>query len=195
MRHNCAVVPAVTTSAKTYRTGRTFKLSRAGCLDYVSSAPLLHTSLPTCSYFYMYRSLETYRGVVYPWSIDHMGHMNVQFYTARFDEATWHFLAWFGLTPTYFKENDRGAVAVDQHTQYKREVHDGTLLHIMTELREIGTKSIRFAHRMYDSSTGEEVAVTELVGVFFDTAQRVSLPFPDWVRAKASELEELVETP
>ena len=35
-------------------------------------------------------ALETYRGVVYPWHIDQIGQMNVQFYTARFDEATWH---------------------------------------------------------------------------------------------------------
>jgi acyl-CoA thioester hydrolase len=31
----------------------------------------------------------TYRGVVYPWHCDHMGHMNVMWYVGRFDEATW----------------------------------------------------------------------------------------------------------
>ncbi len=31
--------------------------------------------------------IETYRGVVYPWQMDQMDHMNVQFYTARFDQA------------------------------------------------------------------------------------------------------------
>ena len=39
----------------------------------------------------MYTPIETQRGVVYPWVIDHVGHMNVQFYTARFDEASWQF--------------------------------------------------------------------------------------------------------
>ena len=29
--------------------------------------------------------IETYRGVVYPWQMDHMDHMNVQFYTAHID--------------------------------------------------------------------------------------------------------------
>ena len=28
----------------------------------------------------MKSALETYRGVVYPWQLDHIGHMNVQFY-------------------------------------------------------------------------------------------------------------------
>lgn len=32
--------------------------------------------------------IKSCRGFVYPWQMDHVGHMNVQFYTARFDEAT-----------------------------------------------------------------------------------------------------------
>ena len=32
--------------------------------------------------------IETYRGVVYPNQLDHMDHMNVQWYTSRFDEGT-----------------------------------------------------------------------------------------------------------
>jgi acyl-CoA thioester hydrolase len=128
-----------------------------------------------------YKTLETYRGVAYPWVMDHMGHMNVASYTARFDEATWHFLAHLGLTPSFFKDNDRGAVAADQKTQYKREVNAGGLLHITSELRELGRKSIQFTHRMYDSENGELVATTELVGVYFDTAARKSVALPDSV--------------
>ena len=119
-----------------------------------------------------HKAIETYRGFVYPWSMDHVGHMNVQFYTAPFDEATWHFLAELGISPRFMKEHGRAAVAADQRTQYKREVVAGTLLHISTELLALGKKSIRFVHRMYDSETGDEVAVTELVGVYFDTAAR-----------------------
>lgn len=69
----------------------------------------------------MYTPIETYRGFVYPWHVDHVGHMNVQFYTARFDEATWHFLNRLGLSPTHFKRSGRSAVAADQRTQYKRD--------------------------------------------------------------------------
>jgi acyl-CoA thioester hydrolase len=136
----------------------------------------------------MYRSFETYRGVVYPWSIDHVGHMNVASYTGRFDEATWHFLARLGLTPGFLRRAGRSAVAADQKTQYKREVFAGTLLHVTTELQELGRTSIRFVHRMYDSETNEEVATTELVGVYFDTEQRSSVELPDIVRERARSL-------
>ena len=137
----------------------------------------------------MYRSIETYRGVVYLWSIDHVGHMNVASYTARFDEATWHFLGALGLTPEFMKENNRSAVAADQRTQYKREVLAGSLLHIASELRELGRKSIRFTHTMCDSSNGEVVATTELVGVYFDLIGRASVDLPDLVREAAKKLE------
>jgi acyl-CoA thioester hydrolase len=137
----------------------------------------------------VYRSIETYRGVVYPWSIDHVGHMNVASYTARFDEATWHFLGALGLTPDFMEEHRRSAVAADQRTQYKREVLSGSLLHITSELRELGRKSIRFTHTMYDSSNGQVVATTELVGVYFDLDARVSVDLPDLVREAAKKLE------
>jgi acyl-CoA thioester hydrolase len=133
----------------------------------------------------MYTPIETYRGFVYPWHVDQVGHLNVQFYTARFDEATWHFLNRLGLSPTHFKRSGRSAVAADQRTQYKREVHGGSLLHVTTELLELGRKSLRFMHRMYDTETGEEVASTELVGVYFDTTRRVSAELPGFVHDHA----------
>ena len=129
--------------------------------------------------------LETYRGVVYPWHIDHIGHMNVQFYTARFDEATWHFLAAIGITPGYLKANGRGMAAVDQHTRYKEELHAGALIRITSELLEIKPKTVRFRHRMYNAETGVEVAVLDMVGVHLDTTTRRSVPLPPDILQRA----------
>jgi acyl-CoA thioester hydrolase len=132
--------------------------------------------------------IETYRGFVYPWSMDHVGHMNVQFYTARFDEATWHFFAHLGITPGWLKENRRGMVALDQRTQYKQEVLSGSLLHVTTELLEIKPKTVRFLHRMFNSESGQEVATTELVGAFLDAELRKTTPFPQFVHDAAQTL-------
>ena len=122
--------------------------------------------------------IETYRGVVYPWQMDHMDHMNVQFYTARFDEATWHLFAALGMSTSYFKANRRGMAALEQRTLYKRELHAGALIRIASELLEMKPKTIRFLHRMYDTESGEEVATTELVGAHIDTEARKAVPFP-----------------
>lgn len=83
----------------------------------------------------MAHEIETYRGFVYPWVIDHVGHMNVQSYTGRFDEASWHFLAHLGLTPAHLKNHQRGLVALDQRSQYKLEVLAGSLLDIQNAPR------------------------------------------------------------
>jgi acyl-CoA thioester hydrolase len=130
-------------------------------------------------------ALETYRGVVYPWHIDQIGHMNVQFYTARFDEATWHFLAAIGITPAYLKANGRGMAAVDQHTRYKQELHAGALIRVTSELLEIKPKTVRFRHRMYDTETGVEVAVLDMVGVHLDTTTRRAVPLPPDILERA----------
>ena len=35
----------------------------------------------------------TYRGTVYPWQCDHVGHMNIMWYVGKFDEANWNLFA------------------------------------------------------------------------------------------------------
>ncbi len=132
-------------------------------------------------------AIETYRGVVYPWQLDHMDHMNVQFYTARFDEATWHLFAALGMNTDYFKTNRRGMAALEQRTLYRKELHAGALIRISSELLEMKPKTIRFLHRMYETGSGEEVATSELVGAHIDTDARRSVPFPaEVVKRQAS---------
>ncbi|MEH2613484.1 thioesterase family protein [Bradyrhizobium sp. AZCC 1693] len=35
----------------------------------------------------------TYRGTVYPWQCDHVGHMNIMWHVGKFDEANWNLFA------------------------------------------------------------------------------------------------------
>jgi len=132
-------------------------------------------------------AIETYRGVVYPWQLDHMDHMNVQFYTARFDEATWHLFAALGMSTSYFKTQRRGMAALEQRTLYKKELHAGALIRISSELLEAKPKTIRFLHRMYDTESGEEAASSELVGAHLDTDARKAVPFPEEIAKRQRE--------
>ena len=59
--------------------------------------------------------IGTYRGVVCPHQIDHMDHMNVQWYTSKFDEGTWRLLSAAGITMEYIRKNNKGMVAVEQN--------------------------------------------------------------------------------
>lgn len=127
--------------------------------------------------------LETYRGVVYPNQLDHMGHMNVQWYTSKFDEATWHLFSMVGLTNRYIKEDQCGMAALEQKTEYKAEVMPGDLLVVKSELLEISEKTLRFKHYMYDAETEALSATSELLAVHLDRQAHRSRALPDFVKA------------
>jgi acyl-CoA thioester hydrolase len=127
-------------------------------------------------------SLVTYRGVIYPWHCDHMGHMNVMWYVGKFDEATWQFLASIGLSGRRMRAEKLGMVAVEQHIEYKREVVAGDLITIRSGLRELKEKSLIFVHEMTIDETGELAARTVLTGVCIDTTARRARPIPSDVR-------------
>jgi acyl-CoA thioester hydrolase len=122
--------------------------------------------------------IVTYRGSVYPWHCDHMGHMNVMWYVGKFDEATWQILAAVGASPSRMRSEGFGLVAVEQHIEYKRELRAGDLLTIRSSVLEVKEKSIRFAHEMTNDETAELAAKTVVTGVCIDLVGRKARPLP-----------------
>ena len=120
--------------------------------------------------------LITYRGVVYPWHCDQMGHMNVMWYVGKFDGATWQLLAAIGATPSRLHERQFGLVAVEQHIHYKRELRSGDLLTIRSSVLDCKEKSLRFTHEMRNDQTGELAATMLVVGVCIDMVTRNEVP-------------------
>jgi len=132
----------------------------------------------------------TYRGIVYPWHCDHMGHMNVMWYAGKFDEACWQFLTLLGLNPSRFKQDGSAMAAVEQHVQYKRELHAGDAVTIQSALLEVKDKSIHMLHKMVHDGSGEVAATTVIVAVHLDAKIRRAIRVPDDVRQKAMEMKE-----
>lgn len=131
---------------------------------------------------------ESYKGVVYPWECDFFNHMNVQHYVAKFDRASWQFLAQAGLTPEYFRRENRGMVAMEQRIRYFKEFLPGDLLHITSELLEVRGKSIKFRHLMYHSISGNLSAEAELISVQINTKTRESCDFAAAIKANLAVL-------
>jgi len=77
---------------------------------------------------------------------------------------------------------------VEQHIEYKRELHAGDLISVRSAVLEVKEKSIRFAHEMTNEENGELAARTILVGVYFSTTARKSLALPADVRQRAQLL-------
>ena len=124
------------------------------------------------------KMLLTARGVVRPSHCDHMGHMNVMWYTAMFDEATWHLFHHVGITPSYMRENGRGMAGVQQDTAYKQELFAGDLITIRSRVLEVREKVIRFYHEMRNEETQAVAATTTLTAVHLNRKTRKSCPFP-----------------
>lgn len=131
---------------------------------------------------------ETNRGVVAPSELDHMGHMNVQFYMARFGDATWHVFAALGMDNAYFRRENCGMAAVEQSIKYLAEAMAGDLLVCRSEVMEVTAKSVRFMHRLHNAATDEPIATCETTALHIDRAVRKTCPLPDFVAERAAAL-------
>jgi acyl-CoA thioester hydrolase len=130
---------------------------------------------------------ETYRGAVYPWHCDHMGHMNVMWYIGKFDEATWNFFSLLGITSAFLRGNARGMAAVEQRIAYQRELVAGDVVTVCSGTLEIRDRVIRFVHQMRNAATGDVAAVVVTTAVHLDTVSRKAAAFPDAVKARARD--------
>jgi acyl-CoA thioester hydrolase len=135
----------------------------------------------------MAQAIETYRGAVYPWHCDHIGHMNVMWYVGKFDEATWNLFAAIGMPPSYLRDT-AGMAAVQQNISYKRELHAGDVVAVRSHFLEVRDKVLRYVHEMVNGETGEVAALCELTVVHLDRATRRSASLPVSTIAKAQAL-------
>lgn len=132
--------------------------------------------------------LVTYRGAVYPSQCDHMGHMNVAWYVAKFDEATWQLFASLGLTRSRLRAESLGMAGVEQHIEYRRELFAGDVVTVSSTMLEVKDKAIRFAHEMKNDASGEVAATTVLVAVHLDAVTRKARALPADVRERARSM-------
>ncbi|NKE66209.1 thioesterase [Ramlibacter sp. RBP-2] len=114
--------------------------------------------------------------------------MNVMWYVGKFDEATWNLFLRVGITPGYLRANHRGMAAVDQHIEYRRELHAGDVVAIRSAILQVEGRKIRFRHEMTNEETGEVAAITTLLGVHMDTQARKACAFPPDIVARGLAL-------
>jgi len=119
-----------------------------------------------------------YRGAVYPWHCDHMGHMNVMWYAGKFDEASWALLATVGLTRSFLAGRGHGMAAVQQNIIYKRELRAGDIVSVRSGILDVQEKIIRIFHEMRNEETLEVSAFATITGVYMDIKKRRASPIP-----------------
>jgi acyl-CoA thioester hydrolase len=132
--------------------------------------------------------LLTYRGAVYASHCDHIGHMNIASYGAKFDEANWVLFCEIGLTPSYLRSQQHGMAGVAQNIAYSKELFAGDVIEIRSGVIEIAEKRLRVRHEMRNLETGELAATCEITAVHLDKQAHRSCAFPATVRAAAEAL-------
>lgn len=119
---------------------------------------------------------ETFRGVIYPWHCDHMGHMNVMYYINFFDQASCHALSACGYKWTEMGDQQMGFVDVKHTVDYKGEQTVGSPVVVESCVTRRGNTSLTMLHRMKNSETGELAATMEVITIHFDLAARKAVP-------------------
>jgi acyl-CoA thioester hydrolase len=132
--------------------------------------------------------VETFRGVVYPWLCDQLGHMNAQHYVGMFDQGAFHLLSAAGMNMGGMKETGFSFADVQHVIQFKGEQHAGSLVVIEGCVRRIGKKSVTLFQQMKNAETGEVAATTEITTVYFDLTARAARAIPDTLRESMSNV-------
>ena len=127
--------------------------------------------------------ISVHKGVAHPWQCDILGHMTTRFYTAMFDDASYHFLHHlFGWNGARDEQGKLGWVDVRHTTNYRAEVDAGDLLEVRAELARVGGKSMTISYEMINLGSGDVAATLESVVVLFDLEKRCAVSIPDDLR-------------
>lgn len=118
--------------------------------------------------------IETYRGVVYRWEVDHNDHLTVAYYFARLGHATLSLLDALGLAAGGDGPRWR---TVDCHVRYARELRVGDIMHTISAPIEVERDGFVAGHKLIDTGTGE-VASTFVHRLRLDDGNGTAIALP-----------------
>ena len=96
--------------------------------------------------------LETYRGTVFRWEVDHNDHFTVAYYLARIADAGRALLHALDAAP---------APTVDCFINYRRELRTGDVMHVKTGVIKTNGDSVLLGHKLFDSASDELCTTVE----------------------------------
>lgn len=119
---------------------------------------------------------------------DYNNHLNMAYYVLILDHATDAFHDQLGLDKPYRMETNCSTFAVEIHTTYLAEVHDGDEVYVTTQLLDHDEKRLHYFHRMYHAEKGFLSATNEIMTVHVDLGLRKVVPMSAGIQQKAAAL-------
>ncbi len=105
--------------------------------------------------------LETYRGTVYRWEVDHNDHLTVAYYFERFADAGLALLEASGLGPAYTEGKGRACVTADCYVRYMHELRAGDIMHVESGVIGVEPDALVLGHKLFNSESGEVCTTVE----------------------------------
>lgn len=124
-----------------------------------------------------------HRLTIPPDYMDAMQHMNVRWYMALFDAASWAFFETFGMDADYYRSGF-GGFALKQFIQYLAEVRLGETVALHGRIIGRSAKRIHFMLFMFNETTGKLAATMEALGTNADMSVRRTAPYSPEMAAR-----------
>ena len=132
--------------------------------------------------------METYRGLVMAQEVDSNGHMNVQYYTTKYDMASGQFMARLGVDFQKQKQKKLGFAYVEMSICYLKEVLEDDPIHIETSVREVSSKVVTIEHHMKHSVTRKLLSTAIAKWVVFDQVERKAVVLEEEFRQSLEQM-------
>src|SRR5215510_3528097 len=121
--------------------------------------------------------IESCRGSVPAWEVDHVGHFTVAYYHQRIEDAGFGTLEALGLGPTYVAAGRRGCPTAACRVRYVHELRGGDIYHVESGVLAIEDTALVLGHRLLDSASGALCTTVEqrVVHVALESGEAVPL--------------------
>ena len=119
-----------------------------------------------------------HQATIGPEYLDAMGHMNIRWYMAFYDETAWGFAEAMGMDVAYFHAHESGVFALQHYIRYLAEVMPGDEIAIHGRLVGVGEKRFHWMGFMLNETHDRLASTIEAVAAHADMRVRRIAPFP-----------------
>jgi acyl-CoA thioester hydrolase len=114
--------------------------------------------------------IESCRGSVPAWEVDHVGHFTVAYYHQRIEDAGFVTLDGLGLGLASARGEGRGCVTAGCYVRYVNELRGGDIYHVQSGVLGIEESALVLGHRLFDSASGTLCTTVEQRLAHVDTS-------------------------
>ena len=132
--------------------------------------------------------LRLYEAPVQADWIDYNGHMNETYYLLIASKATDELIDFIGMDAAFRHKNERTIYTLETHIRYLKEVGQGELVVVETQILALDSKRFRLFHNLRHGPGGDLLCTIEMMMLHIDTSGPKAAPFEPGPKANLDEI-------